>query len=342
MKNCSELFSYFSAFCAEIHTQFHIYVQNLRSDNAKEYMFEQFQSFIFQNDILHRTSCVDTSQNGFVERKNINLLEAARAISFQMHVPKHFWADVVSTTCFLINRMPSSILDWDTLFQTLFPHKSLFPIEPQVFGCTCFVRDVRPHVSKLDPKLLKCIFLGYSLVQKGYRCYCLSLRRYLISIDVTFLKNTSFSEDPIHTSQGEDDDLLIYTLASPTPAFVSRLTKPPITQVYARRLHPLVLSLPPAALTSDSVLSDDLSIALCKGKRQCAHPISSFCSYNHLSSHSCSFIASLNSISLPNTIFEALAHPGWRSVMIEAMDALIDNDTWDLVRLLSGKKAIGC
>ena len=39
MKNRSELFSHFRAFCAEIHTQFHISVQNLRSDNAKEYIF---------------------------------------------------------------------------------------------------------------------------------------------------------------------------------------------------------------------------------------------------------------------------------------------------------------
>ena len=28
--------------------------------------------------------------------------------------------------------------------------------------------------------------------------------------------------------------------------------------------------------------------------------------------------------------------------MIEAMDALTDNDTWDVVRLPVGKKAIGC
>ena len=146
-----------------------------------------------------------------------------------MHVSKHFWADVVSTTCFLINRMPSSILDWVTPFQTLFPHKSLFPIEPRVFGCTCYVRNVRLHVSKLDPKSLKCIFLAYSRVQKRYRCYCPSLRRYLVSTDVTFLENTPFSPNPNHTSQGEDDDLLIYTLALPTPASVPPLTKPPIT-----------------------------------------------------------------------------------------------------------------
>ena len=54
------------------------------------------------------------------------------------------------------------------------------------------------------------------------------------------------------------------------------------------------------------------------------------------------FIAFLDFISLPNKVYEALAHPDWRSAMIEEMDVLTDNSTWDLVRLLAGKKVIGC
>ena len=121
-------------------------------------------------------------------------------------------------------------------------------------------------MSKQDPKSLKCIFLGYSQVQKGYRCYCPSLRRYLISANVTFLENTHFSQNSIHTSQGEDDDLLINTLASPTLALVLAQVKPPITQVYTRHQHPPILSPPPVVSTSDPVLSDH-PIALHKGKR---------------------------------------------------------------------------
>ena len=118
---------------------------------------------MLQYDILDQTSYVDTpSQNGVAERKNKHLLETARALLFQMQVPKHLWADPVSTACFFINRMPSSV--WDTLYHILFPNKPLFLIEPRIFGCTCFVLDVRPHASKLDPKSLKCIFLGYSQV----------------------------------------------------------------------------------------------------------------------------------------------------------------------------------
>ena len=61
-----------------------------------------------------------------------------------------------------------------------------------------------------------------------------------------------------------------------------------------------------------------------------------------MSSRSCSFITSLDSISLPNKVSKALAHPGWRSAMIEEMDALTDNGTLDLIRLPSRKKVIGC
>ena len=53
MKKRSELFFHFHAFYAEIHTRFSVSVQNLRSDNAKEYLFEQFQSFMLHNGILH-------------------------------------------------------------------------------------------------------------------------------------------------------------------------------------------------------------------------------------------------------------------------------------------------
>ena len=129
-------------------------------------------------------------------------LKLPKTLLFQIHVLKPFWADFVSIACFFINQMPSSVLNLDTPYHILFPNKPLFPTEPQISRCTCFVRDVRPHVSKHDPKSLKCIFLGYSQVQKGYRCYCPSLRRYLVLVYVTFLENAPFSLPPTHTSQG--------------------------------------------------------------------------------------------------------------------------------------------
>ena len=43
---------------------------------------------------------------------------------------------------FLINWMPSSVLVGNMTYSVLFPNKSLFPVEPKIFGSTCNVRDV--------------------------------------------------------------------------------------------------------------------------------------------------------------------------------------------------------
>ena len=117
-------------------------------------------------------------------KEKVDTLKLLELYCFKCTCPSIF-GPMLFSACFLIIWIPSSILNGVTPFQTLLPHKSLFPIEPRVFGCTCFVQDVRPHVSKLDPKSLKCIFRSYSRVQKGYRCYCPSLRNYLVSVDVS-------------------------------------------------------------------------------------------------------------------------------------------------------------
>ena len=103
-----------------------------------------------------------------------------------------------------------------------------------------FCSNVRPHVSKLDPKSLKCIFLGYFRVQKEYKCYYPNLREYLVYADVTFLENAPFSLSLIHISREKDDDLPVYTIATPRPALVPTLVKHPITQVYTGRQNSLV------------------------------------------------------------------------------------------------------
>ena len=126
-----------------------------------------------------------------------------------------------------------------------------------------------------------------------------------MSTNVTFFETIPFSLSSPVTSQGENDDLLVYTIASPTPPAPTPapiLVKPPITQAYSRRENPSDSSLTPAASSSDPVQNDDLLIVLRKDKRQCTHLISSFVSYNNFSSSSCSFIASLDSISLPHTM----------------------------------------
>ena len=63
-----------------------------------------------------------------------------------------------------------------------------------------FCSNVRSQVFKLDPKSLKCIFMGYSLVKKRYRCYCPTFQRYFVPTDVAFFKTTMFSLSSTITS----------------------------------------------------------------------------------------------------------------------------------------------
>ena len=51
---------------------------------------------------------------GLLREKNRHLLEVARVIKFNTGVPKHFWGETVLTATYLINRMPSRVLDFKT------------------------------------------------------------------------------------------------------------------------------------------------------------------------------------------------------------------------------------
>lgn len=101
----------------------------------------------------------------------------------------------------------------------MFLSKSSFPISPNIFGCVCFVRGVRPHYTKLDPKSLKYIFLDYSQVQMGYCCYCPTLNMYLVSPEVAFFETLPFSQSLSSPSQGENDNLFLYEITSHHPFF---------------------------------------------------------------------------------------------------------------------------
>ena len=79
-----------------------------------------------------------------------------------------------------------------------------------------------------------------------------------------------------------------------------------------------------------------------RGNSDCRYPISACVSYSSLPISSQSFIASLDSISVPKSVPEALCHDGWRAAMEEEMMALEANHTWDIVSLPSDKQSIGC
>uniref|UniRef100_A0A2N9G0B3 Integrase catalytic domain-containing protein n=1 Tax=Fagus sylvatica TaxID=28930 RepID=A0A2N9G0B3_FAGSY len=367
LKDRSQLFSVFQSFYAEISNQFNAKLLAFRTDNAREYLDSAFQQFLESRGIIHQTSCVRTpQQNGIAERKNGPILAIARALMLQMNVPKLFWADAVLTAAYLLNRMPSRILKGKSPFEMFFPGKNPFSVPPRVFGCVSFVHNHSPNRDKLDPRAHKCIFLGYSRTQKGYRCYSPSLRKHFVSADVTF-----FEDIPYYSPQGRQlQESMLSAPVIPTHVPIAPPTSPisivPPCSSYLSGLcssaksgcpshsttttsRVLSLPLPPSASPSadspppQSTSDLDLPIAIRKGKRTCTeHPISNCVSFDHLSPSFKAFSLSLSSLVVPKSYREALSHPGWRKAMEEEMHALELNHTWDLIPKPAGTSIVGC
>ena len=192
MRHKDETFQCFKNFYAYVKNHFNVQVQVIRSDNGTEYVNKVFGTFLSEHGILHQTSCPDTPpQNGVAERKNRHILEVARSLMFTMNVPKFLWSEAVMTATYLINRTSSRVLGMKSPSELLLG-KNDFVVPPKLFGCVCFVSDHRPSVGKLDPRAVKCIFIGYSSGQRGYKCWSPSERRTFVSMDVTFRESEPF------------------------------------------------------------------------------------------------------------------------------------------------------
>ncbi|KAJ7969147.1 Retrovirus-related Pol polyprotein from transposon TNT 1-94 [Quillaja saponaria] len=166
------------------------------------------QSLQSSASITSQQHCVDTSaQNGTAERKNRHLLEVARSLMFTMNVPKAYWGDAVLSAAYLINRMSLRTLDFNTPLDVLQGNCS-FVVPPKVFGCVCFVHEHGKNISKLDHRALKCIFIGYSATQKGYKCYHPPTRKTYVSMDVTFHEsNPYFSTTPFQGESNSEEEV---------------------------------------------------------------------------------------------------------------------------------------
>ena len=70
--------------------------------------------------------------------------------------------------------------------------------------------------------------------------------------------------------------------------------------------------------------------------------ISNYVSYDSLSSTYKAFIASLDSVQIPKDWREAKQDPRWHQAMLDELEALEKNKTWDLVPFPEGKKVVNC
>lgn len=183
MKNKSEVLQKFIDFKTMAELQLNHKIKNLQSDCGGEY--KALSQFLNTHGILHRISCPHTpQQNGVSERRHRQVTEIGLALLAHASLPLKYWVDSFLPAVYLINRLPTPLLDHKSPLEVLFHTKPNYSTL-KVFGCACFP-DLRPYNShKFHFKSVKCTFLGYSPCYKGYKCLDSNNRLY-ISHNVLF------------------------------------------------------------------------------------------------------------------------------------------------------------
>lgn len=100
---------------------------------------------------------------------NIALMEKLRCMLIHSKLPKTFWAEALNIACYLVNRSPSTIIGCKT------------PIER-------WSEYLAVKQGKLEPRALRCKFLGYPDGVKAYRLWCVDVKplQCIVSRDIPF------------------------------------------------------------------------------------------------------------------------------------------------------------
>ncbi|KAM1320462.1 hypothetical protein ACFX2H_005342 [Malus domestica] len=325
----SELFSTFVHFKSVVENLLGFKVITLRFDSGGEFVNHQFSDFLKTHGISHQLSCPHTpEQNGCAERKHQHLVEIARTLLTASQVPHSYWVESFSTALYLINRMPtgSKLSPWEILF-----HKPPDYTTLKVFGCRCYPW-LQPYTSsKLDPRSKACVFLGYSLNHKGYRCLDAQTGRIYISRHVIFDETTfpfHSSSPPVRPSSSVPSIFNSPSIPTSLTFTHSSPVSLPVSDSLSSSPSSSPDSLPPSSLPNIHPMTTRSKSGIFKPKALLAtkHPLSSSLSLDYT----------------PSTYLQASKHLPWRQAMQEEFNALLQTGTWSLVPPTSSQNLVGC
>ncbi|KAL3326570.1 hypothetical protein AABB24_037309, partial [Solanum stoloniferum] len=137
------------SFISMVCNQFDCAIKVLRFDNSVELFNNQVNELLSSLGIIHQSRCPYISQqNGIIERKHSHILDTSRALKMQSHIPSRFWGECVQIAVYLINRLPTTVLNGQS------PYIRLFGKAPKlehirVFGSLCFA-TVLPRSEKFE------------------------------------------------------------------------------------------------------------------------------------------------------------------------------------------------
>ncbi|GJR07177.1 putative ribonuclease H-like domain-containing protein [Tanacetum coccineum] len=169
-------------------------VKIIRSDNGTEFKNKVMDDFCREKCIKREYSVAKTpQQNGVTEKKNRTLIEADRTMLADSKLPTIFWAEAVSTACYVQNRVlvvkPHNKTPYE-LFRGFKPALSFM----RPFRCHVTILNTLDNLGKFDGKSDEGFFVGYSLSSKAFRVYNTRTRRVKENLHIGFLENKPMIE----------------------------------------------------------------------------------------------------------------------------------------------------
>jgi hypothetical protein len=162
LKAKSDTFDKFKEYKSFIEKQTRKHIKTLRTDIGGEFESLQFEDFCKSAGIKRQlTVPYNPQQNGVVERKNMTICEAVKAMMFDQDLPNSLWAEATSIAVYIQNMCPHAILKDKTL-EEVFSR-----IKPEVghlriFGCPMCIHVPKEKWTKMEPSGKKRVFVGYS------------------------------------------------------------------------------------------------------------------------------------------------------------------------------------
>ncbi|KAG8473990.1 hypothetical protein CXB51_034146 [Gossypium anomalum] len=202
LKEKSDLFFTFKSWKIMIEKQMGKQIKYLRTDNGLEFCSDELNRLCKSEGIVrHLTVRHTPQQNGVVERMNRTIMENFRCMLSNANLLKSFWAETVSTACFLINRSSSVAIEKKTPQEVWSGNPANYS-NLKIFGCPAYA-----HVDngKLEPRSIKCVFLGYKAGVKGYKLLCPKNRKVVISRDAIFYETAMLPNLSLKDSSNKEN-----------------------------------------------------------------------------------------------------------------------------------------
>ncbi|GJR41348.1 putative ribonuclease H-like domain-containing protein [Tanacetum coccineum] len=176
-------------FIRQIKNQLNQKVKTIRCDNDTEFKNMDIIEFCGSKGIKWEYSNAKTpQQNGVAKRKNMTLIEAARTMLADSFLPNTFWAEAVSTACYVLNRVLVTKPQNKTPYELI---TGKIPIISYIrpFGCHVTILNTIDHLGKFEEKSDEGFLVGYSLNSKAFRVYNLETKRVEENLHINFLEN---------------------------------------------------------------------------------------------------------------------------------------------------------